>query len=152
MPGPQRKLLNVLAQFPQGRTKRQLAILAGYAHNGGAFNNPLANLRSRGWAEGSSDRIVITEAGAAALGSWEPLPEGDELREYWFGNLPGPPAKILRVLCDAYPEGMSKSDLAKASGYEPSGGAFNNPLARLRSLELVTGKGGAEIRASEDLF
>lgn len=152
MPGPQRKLLNVLAQFPQGRTKRQLAILAGYAHNGGAFNNPLANLRSRGWAEGSSERITITEAGVAALGSWEPLPEGDELREYWFGNLPGPPAKILRVLCDAYPEGMSKADLAKASGYEPSGGAFNNPLARLRSLELVTGKGGAEIRASEDLF
>lgn len=152
MPGPHRKLLTVLAQFPQGRTKRQLAILAGYAHNGGAFNNPLANLRSRGWAEGGSERIVITDAGAAALGSWEPLPQGEDLRDYWFGNLAGPPAKILRALCESYPDGMSKADLAKACGYKPSGGAFNNPLARLRSLELVTGKGGAEIRASEDLF
>jgi hypothetical protein len=47
---------------------------------------------------------------------------------------------------------MDKMMLAQETGYEPSGGAFNNPLARLRSLELVTGRGGAELRASEDLF
>ena len=152
MPGPQRKLMTVLAQYPQGRTKKQLAILAGYAHNGGAFNNPLANLRSRGWAEGGPDRIVATQAGLEALGGWKPLPQGDDLREYWFKNLDGPPAKILRALCEVYPRGMDKFTLARTCNYEPGGGAFNNPLSRLRALELVTGRGSDEIRASEDLF
>jgi uncharacterized protein len=152
MPGPQRKLLTVLAQFPQGRTKKQLAVQSGYSHNGGAFNNPLANLRSRGWAQGGSNLIVITDMGRAALGEWTPLPEGEALRDYWFKNLEGPQAKLLRVLCAQYPQGLGKNELASACGYEPSGGAFNNPLARLRALELVTGKGGAQIRASDNLF
>ncbi|MBA3752658.1 MAG: ATP-binding protein [Nitrospira sp.] len=150
--GPQRKLLTVLAQYPDGRTKRQLAVLAGYAHNGGAFNNPLSRLRSQGLAAGGSERLTITDAGLAALGQWEPLPAGRDLQEYWFKNLPGPASKLLRVLCDAFPDGMDKGTRARKSGYEPNGGAFNNPLARLRSLELVTGRGTAELRASEDLF
>lgn len=150
--GPQRKLMTVLAQYPDGRTKKQLAILAGYAHSGGAFNNPLARCRVQGLIVGGAERLAITDAGLAALGDWDPLPTGADLREYWLQNLPGPPAKLLRALCEAYPDGMDKATLAKETGYEPTGGAFNNPLARLRSLELVTGRGTAEIRASEDLF
>lgn len=150
--GPQRKLLTVLAQYPDGRNKKQLAILAGYAHNGGAFNNPLSRLRAQGMIVGGAERLVITEAGLAALGDWEPLPTGADLRTYWLDNLPGPAAKLLRVLSEVYPAGMDKATLAQKTGYEPSGGAFNNPLARLRSLELVTGRGTAKIRASEDLF
>lgn len=152
MPGPQRKLLTVLAQYPNGRTKTQLAILSGYAHNGGSYNNALANLRSRGWAEGGPDRIAITSAGSKALGSFQPLPTGSQLRTYWFGNLDGPQAKLLRVLAEAYPSGVSKEALADATGYEARGGSFNNALARLRALELATGRGGAEIRASDILF
>jgi len=153
MPGPQRKLLTVLAQYPGGRTKKQLAILAGYSHQGGAFNNPLGNLRSRGWVVGGPACIEITDDGLKALGNgWEPLPMGADLREYWYANLPGPAAKLLRALCEAYPKGLSKADLAAATGYEPTGGAFNNPLGRLRALELATGRGGADIRASDELF
>ena len=152
MPGPHRKLLTVLAQYPQGRTNKQLAVLAGYAHNGGAFKNPLSALRSRGWAQGTADKITATSEGIAALGEWLPLPTGTELQDYWFRSLAGPPAKLLRALCDAFPKGMDKLTLAQATGYDASGGAFKNPLARLRSLELVTGRGGEDLRASEDLF
>ena len=150
MPGPQRKLLTVLAQYPAGRAKKQLAILSGYSHRGGAFGNPLSNLRARGWAEGGADRITITDDGLKALGQWEPLPMGAALRENWFANLDGPPAKLLRALCEVYPKAMSKEELAAACGYQPTGGAFGNPLSRLRALELAHGRG--EIRASDDLF
>ena len=70
----ERKILTVLAQYSDGRSKVQVAVLAGYAASGGGFNNYLGALRSRGLIEGDGDRLMITEAGIRALGSWEPLP------------------------------------------------------------------------------
>jgi hypothetical protein len=57
--------------------------LTGYAASGGGFNNYLGALRSRGLIEGDGDRLMITEAGIRALGSWEPLPAGRALIDYW---------------------------------------------------------------------
>ena len=53
-------------------------------------------------------------------------------------------------LTKAYPNVLSKEDVAAKVGYEAHGGGFNNALGRLRTLELVQGQG--EIRASDDLF
>jgi hypothetical protein len=63
--GGERKILAALAQYPQGRTKTQVAILTGYSHKGGAFNNYLSALRSKGLIEGSGDNIRITAEGLA---------------------------------------------------------------------------------------
>jgi uncharacterized protein len=56
-----------------------VAVLTGYAANGGGFNNYLGTLRSRELIAGHGDRLIITEAGIQALGSWEPLPKGSAL-------------------------------------------------------------------------
>jgi hypothetical protein len=40
--------------------------------------------------------------------------------------------------------------VAAKAGYEASGGGFNNALGRLRTLELVQGRG--ELRASDEFF
>jgi len=40
--------------------------------------------------------------------------------------------------------------VAVKTGYEANGGGFNNALGRLRTLELVQGRG--ELKASDDLF
>lgn len=135
LPGPQRKLLTVLAVYGP-RTKRQLAMQAGYSASGGGFNNPLSALRSSGLVE-RGDPIVITQAGLDALGDYDPLPTGQALIDHWMGQLKGPEKKILQPLIDAHPRTMTKDELADAAGYDPSGGGFNNPLSRLRSLELV---------------
>ena len=45
---------------------------------------------------------------------------------------------------------MNKSEVAAKAGYEANGGGFNNALGRLRTLELVQGRG--ELRASANLF
>ena len=57
---------------------------------------------------------------------------------------------ILETLTQAFPDRLSKEEVAARSGYEANGGGFNNALGRLRTLELVQGRG--ELWASEDLF
>lgn len=54
------------------------------------------------------------------------------------------------VLTDAYPEEVGKHDVAGASGYEASGGGFNNALGRLRTLGIIVGFN--PIKASDSLF
>lgn len=149
IPGPERKILTALAQNQGPMTKNQLALRTGYAHNGGGFNNPLGKLRSGDLITGY-DQIEITDSGLAALGDFEPLPTGIDLQQYWLNHLPGPEAKILGVLIEKFPETLSKEELAAASGYNASGGGFNNPLGKLRTLKLAEGYGA--IKASENLF
>ena len=44
----------------------------------------------------------------------------------------------------------SRADYRSQSGYEAKGGGFNNALGRLRTLELVQGRG--ELRATDNLL
>lgn len=147
--GPERKLLTALAQH--GRMpKVRLALLTGYSHQGGAFKNPLGAMRGRGLVEYHGDEVDVTSAGLGALGDYEPLPTGRALLDRWLAQLPGPESKILRALADAYPDPLDVDELASRAGYDPNGGAFKNPLGRLRTLELATR--GRPVRASEALF
>jgi hypothetical protein len=146
----ERRILTSLAQYPHGRSKVQVAVLTGYAATGGGFNNYLGAMRSRGLIEGDGDRLTITDAGIQALDSWEPLPTGSALVDYWRGRLGKAERLILETLTQSYPEALTKEEVAAKAGYEPNGGGFNNALGRLRTLELVQGRG--EIRASDNLF
>lgn len=154
----ERLVLTALAQYPQGRTKRQVAFLAGYSANGGGFNNPLGRLRTAGLVVGGPDRLQITQDGADALGEWAPLPTGRDLADWWMANakLGHAEREILRVLLEVWPQSLTKEQVAAATvsstgdPYNPNGGGFNNPLGRLRTLELVDGLRG-DLRASDDL-
>jgi hypothetical protein len=150
LPSGERRILTALAQYPQGRSKAQVAVLAGYALNGGGFNNYLGALRSRGLIKGDGDRLTIMDAGIEVLGSWEPLPTGSALVDYWRGRLGKAERLILETLTQAYPDALPKEEVAVKTGYEANGGGFNNALGRLRTLELVQGRG--EIKASDNLF
>lgn len=149
MPKAERLVLTALAQYPSGRTKVQIAILTGYASSGGGFNNALSALRSKGWIEGHGT-LSITDAGIDALGTYEPLPSGRALLDHWLGQLSKAERGALEVLANAYPNALSKEEVAAATGYEAKGGGFNNALSRLRTLELISGRG--ELKASDDLF
>lgn len=148
MPLAERKILVALAQYPDGRSKRQVAILTAYAQAGGSFNNALGSLRSKGWMSGGREEALrITEDGLAALGTWEPLPDpGPSLADYWLCWLGKAERSILETLVTAYPAALTKGQIAQKSGYAAEGGSFNNALGRLRTLELVEGRG--ELRAS----
>lgn len=150
LPRAERRILAVLAQYPQGRTKTQVAVITGYAVSGGGFNNALGALRTGQYINSNGDFLTITEAGLEALGHWQPLPLGRELLSHWLRELPKAERSILQALGDAYPQSLTKTQIADIAGYEVSGGGFNNALGRLRTLELITGK--EQIKASDALF
>lgn len=135
----ERSILNVLAQFPGGRTRNQLSILTGYSSTSGSFAQALAHLRA-------ADRIEpgwparITAKGIRDAGPVIPLPRGAGLLHFWFSKLTAPQAKILRVFVDERGHGpVSKTDLAKMTGYSATSGSFAQALAVLRGLCLVNG-------------
>jgi Helicase HerA, central domain len=150
MPRAERRILTALAQYPGGRTKNQVAILTAYAVNGGGFNNAISALRTAGYLTGSGDRLDITDSGLEALGGFDPLPTGAALLDHWLGQLGKAEREALRVVADAWPDALTKEDIASQAGYAADGGGFNNALSRLRTLELVSGRG--EIKASDELF
>lgn len=142
----ERALLNVLAAFPEGRTKVQLSILSGYSIRSSSFSNALGALRSMGLAEGR-EPILVTPAGLQEAGDVQPVPQGQALLEHWRGQLGRAERSLLDVLVDAYPAELAREDLSERSGYSLTSSSFTNAIGRLRSLQLVSG-----LRASEDLF
>lgn len=145
----ERSILTALAQYPAGRSSNQVAILSGYSVNSGGFNNSLSKLRSSDFIT-RGNPIQITEAGLAALGSYDPLPSGDALIAYWCGKLGKCEREILLHLTEIYPNLSTTEEVAQATGYSANSGGFNNSLSKLRTLELITR--GQPISASKDLF
>ena len=107
----ERRILTALAQYPQGRSKVQVAVLTGYAPNGGGFNNYLGALRSRALIKGDGDRLTITDTGIETLGSWDPLPTGSALIEYWRSRL----GKAERLILETLQPGVSQCTHQRAS-------------------------------------
>lgn len=145
-------ILSVLAQYPQGKSKTQVAILAGYSHGGGSFNNAIYSLRSKGFLTGDSGNMQITREAVTLFGPFKSLPTGVELFLHWMDQLGKAEKEILDVLWKNYPQEMTKEEIAgkTASNYAPDGGSYNNAIYRLRSLELINGRG--KMKASKDLF
>ena len=83
---------------------------------GGGFNNYLGALRSRELIEDNTDRLIITEARIQALGTWEPLPKGSALIDYWRGRLGKAERLILEALAEAFPRALAKDEVAAKSG------------------------------------
>lgn len=153
MGAAERKFLTVLAQRQGKRTTRnQVAVFSGYSAKSRHVDNTLGTLRAAGHAEGGGDDIRITREGLKALGNFDPLPTGAELRDYWLREAGGAAeAAMLRVILEAYPDTLTRDEVAEASNYSPTSRHVDNTLGRLRSLELIAGPGAA-IRASDELF
>jgi hypothetical protein len=149
-----RRVLTAIAQYgAAGRTVRQVALLTGYAVNGGGFRNILGSLRSRGLIEGgNAEALRVTAAGARALGDFDPLPTGPALFEHWMGQLGKAEREVLAVLRDCAGAPLSAHEIAAQteSRYAADGGGFRNALGRLRTLELIEGR--SHMTLSEELL
>lgn len=127
----------------------QAGFIAGYSHKSGTWATYLSRLRSAGMIEGRGD-LVLTDAGLAAAN--EPVwpPTGDHLRETVLARVDGPLNKILVPIFKVYPKGLSHTDAGERAGYSPSSGTWATYLSRLRSLDLIEGRG--ELKAQGWLF
>lgn len=149
--GGLRRILTALAQRPQGMSTRQIGVRAGLSSKSGSFNTYMSRARTNRWITGDRNRVQITDEGLTALGDYDPLPTGDALLNHWVSELGESGAsRILSTLAQAYPDTLTKSEVAERAELSGTSGSFNTYLSRLRSLELIEGRG--ELRASEELF
>lgn len=148
----ERKIVAVLAQFPQGRSVRQIALLTGYSAKGGGFRNALSSLRGDEIiSRGEPIRLLVD---AESLGvPVESLPEGHDLLNHWLSQLGKAEREILKVLADEWLDNdgyvlLPIDVIAHRTNYAVSGGGFRNALSKLRTLELIEGRG--ELSLTED--
>ena len=148
--GGLRRMLIALAQRP-GLSARQLGVRAGLSSTSGSFNTYLSKGRTMGWLTGDRNRMEATPDGIAAIGSYEPLPEGQALQDHWLRELGGSgAARILRALAEAYPNALTKEELGAMTELSANSGSFNTYLSKLRTLELI--EGSNPLKASAEFF
>jgi hypothetical protein len=112
--------------------------LAAAQLEGGAFQNPLSALRRAGLIEYPQPRSAcLTPAGRVLVTKPEVPARTAHLYARVIAILDGPRRRILEPLLRAYPRALTREALAQATGYEPTGGAFQNPLGPLRCLGLI---------------
>lgn len=138
----ERAILNVLAQFPAGRTRRQLAVLQPYSTTSGSWSSALAAGRAAGRLEGSAtdaSPLRITARGLAEVGPVVPLPRGRALLDYWLARLGASTWSgiILAAAVDLYPNAVTRDDLAARTPMSQSSGSYSSALGKLRALDLI---------------
>jgi superfamily II helicase len=127
----------------------QVAFVAGYSHKSGTWATYLSRLRSMGLIEGRGD-LVLTNEGAAAVNEPTTPPTGESLRTAVLAKIDTPLQRILTPILEAYPNGLTHDDAGERAGYSSSSGTWATYLSRLRSLDLIDGRG--ELRAQDWLF
>jgi hypothetical protein len=151
--GALRMLKALASRHPLKLTRAQLGTLAGFTPSGGTFGNYYGLLkRARFIEELGQGTVEITESGLDAAGEIPEAPETtEEILAMWRRNLPAGAAKMLDVLVEIHPDGLTREELGERSGFTASGGTFGNYLGLLRRNELAEVQ-GTEVRASETLF
>lgn len=149
----ERAFLTVLAQHPDGLTKRQILTHTDYASSG-PVSTLFAKMVRDGWVdEPAASSLRITPAGLTALGPFEPLPKGAELRELRLSSPKLSPMEkaILGCLFGNYPNGITKREILGATGYKSSG-PVSTTFAKFVRLGWAQQHGRSALKAADVFF
>lgn len=136
----ERAILAVMVQRqPSSTSRQQAAILSGYSIDSGGFAQALAALRREEMIHGGAAAMVATDKGRLHAGNVASLPRGGDLLDYWSNRLGPCAGAILQVLATAWPREVERHKLAETTGYSAESGGFAQALAKLRTLELISG-------------
>lgn len=133
----ERTVLSILAQFPDGRTHNQLAMLSGYRPTASTISVALSTLRQLGYVSPSGKPTITPEGMAAA--DIEPLPRGQALLDHWMGMIKKSARAVLEILIEEYPQEISHQELCDRTGYSPDASTISVAMSQLRTLELAEG-------------
>jgi hypothetical protein len=146
------KILAALAGYPDSRaTRTQLGVIAGYSPNAGGFRNNLSALRQAGFIRDDGPIVEITSRGASQVSGIVAAVTTRDVHDLWRAKLDGGPRKVLDVLLDAHPRGLTREELADRAGYVASAGGFRNNLSALRTTDLIVER-DRQVFASDALF
>ena len=147
-----RRMLEVLVRHhPMVMTVAQWATLSGFSARGGTFQAYARDLRHAELVVVDGREVQATPAGVACYPE-AALPMGThEVLEVWRHALRAGARRMLDLLVEAYPGGMSRAELAERSGFAESGGTYQAYLRDLRRNLLAIERDG-EVCAAEVLF
>jgi hypothetical protein len=148
LPEGERKILTAIAQYPEGASREQLSILTAYKRS--SRDAYIQRLRSSGYVSVQGANLFATQDGIDALGDFEPLPTGAELRGYWLDKLPEGEKRVLEVLISAYPDSVPREAIDTNTGYKRS--SRDAYIQRLSARRLVDAVGRGEVKANRILF
>lgn len=144
----EKAILTIIAMYANGVTRSQITVMTSYKRS--SRDTYLQRLSAKGYVN-TGERITITENGMTALGSdYEPLPTGQALQEKVLRELPEGERVILKLLCEQFPDDMTRDDISESTPYKRS--SRDTYLQRLSARELVESTGATRVRASENLF
>ncbi len=148
------RMLTVLAsKSPLTVTKTQLGTLARITPSGGTYSNYFSQLRRKNFLEvDDAGNVRVTQEGLDFVGEVTPAPQThEEIVAMWKGILVAGAGRMLDVVIEAYPDSVTKEDLAIGAELTASAGTFSNYLSLLRRNGLVE-ISGSEVKATEVIF
>ena len=148
LPIGEEKILSACIQFPVGVTRRQLTVLTTFKRS--TRDAYVARLKEKGYIYTSGEDVIATEAGMTLLPDARPLPTGQALREYWSNVLPEGERKIFDLICESFPDPVSRDVISEATGFKRS--TRDAYLSRMSAKILFSEAGRGMVRASEQLF
>jgi hypothetical protein len=118
-------------------SKKWLAARAGASHKSSAYGNNLGALRSRGILDYRGGQVYLTPAGMELAGPQKQPLSVEEMAESCKYLLTGAQQAIFDALYRAYPNGISRDELAAAAGASPTSSAYGNNLGAMRSAGMI---------------
>ena len=154
---PQQRILDSVAWLESvglfNPKRTIIAFLAGQSPRSSGYTNNLGTLRSAGLITyPSSDSIGFTDRGRAAANPQDKPMTTRELQDTILSRLPGPQARILRVLIENYPNPVNRELLAEKASQSPTSSGYTNNLGALRGLGVIDYPSSSEAVALPVLF
>lgn len=135
-------------------TRAQLAGIVGKSPSSGGFNNLIGGLVTAGVVEIPTPGSVSLTVGGRELANFQEVGGTEELHARVQGALSAPQWEILAVAIAAYPEPLTREQVAERLNppKSPSSGGFNNLIGSLCTLDLLHKPRPGAVAASDWLF
>lgn len=137
----QSRIIRAAAEFHAigvaGISKKWLAARAGASHKSSAFSNNLGALRSGGLLDYRNGDVYLTAAGLESAGPQKTPLNAEDMASSCRNLLTPAQQRIFNALYDAYPQPLTKHQLAELAGASPSSSAFSNNLGAMRSAGMI---------------
>lgn len=149
----ERRMLDVLCRwYPAKLTKAQLATLSKLRVTSGTFGDYFGTLRRANFITEDLDGVQASDLGIEVNGGAKANPQTtEEVLNMWRTCLRAGERRLLDVLIEVYPGGISRDELSVRAGLTANAGTFGDYLGTLRRNGLAEANGG-QVRAGEVLF
>lgn len=154
---PQQRILDAIAWFEAigvPHPKRTVtAAVAGVSSKSSGFRANVSTLSGKGLVDyPASGYLALTDEGRDLAHGPAIAPSPEALHDAVYQMISRPQADILRVLVDAYPQAVTREDLAAAAGVSAASSGFRANVSTLSGFELVTYPQQGSVAAADLLF